>query len=235
MHLDSNRRLAVPFPTGRGLWPGLVCGLFVILAAAPGAELVFSHQLHLGKVGLSCAVCHASTEGSESAADNNLPEAALCLACHNGQVAPQIDVTPLADRTPADRNFHFSHKQHLVLEDPAARIAEAIDTGKYLGAVPDIRELLEGADSCGACHRGLSEAAKVDSTIHLPRMSDCLVCHDQIDNPFSCEQCHPADVQIRPDDHTREFIDGHSTGKLGFNKLTCQPCHGVGFRCMGCH
>ena len=42
-------------------------------------------------------------------------------------------------------------------------------------------------------------------------------------------------VNLRPADHTREFIDTHSTGKINLDKQSCLPCHGRDFPCMGCH
>ncbi len=203
---------------------------------AVAADLEFSHQLHLGKVGLSCNVCHSSVAASDKASDHNLPRPELCLACHNGQTAPAIDAAPLAERQAAERGFAFSHRQHLAYDNIAGKIAEAIDGGKYLGPVPDIRAQLDGGNACSGCHRGLETASKVDSALHLPRMSDCLACHDKIDNPFSCENCHPADFELKPASHTRDFIDEHSTGRMSAaRKLTCQPCHGRTFTCMGCH
>ncbi|MBI1356022.1 MAG: hypothetical protein GC160_16905 [Acidobacteria bacterium] len=200
------------------------------------AELEFSHQLHLGKVGLQCNVCHASVAGSDAATDNNLPQAQLCLVCHNGETAPKVDVAPLEDRTPAPRSFSFSHQQHLELGNVAAKLAEAIDNGAYLGPVPDIRAQLDAEGACVGCHRGMEQSTAVDASVDLPHMADCLVCHDQIDNPFTCETCHAPDFPIKPENHTREFIDAHSTGVLtAEQKLTCQPCHGRNFRCMGCH
>lgn len=204
--------------------------------AAPAAELEFSHDLHLGDVGLSCNVCHSAIIGSEESSDHNLPQQQICLACHNGQTAPSIDASPLAERQPAERGFAFSHRQHLEMENIAGKIAEAIDTGEYLGPVPAIREQLNSDQACVGCHRGIESAARVDSEVHLPNMPECLVCHDQIDNPFSCEECHAPDFAIKPANHTREFVDAHSTGKMtAAKKLTCEPCHGRNFTCMGCH
>ena len=199
------------------------------------AELEFSHKLHLGKVGLGCVACHPSAASSRTETDNNLPDQQLCLACHNGETAPRVDPSPLADRSAAKRLFWFNHEQHLEIGNPAPRIAQAIDSGAYLGHVGEIRPMLDTDNACMACHRGLPEADRVDSRLHLPRMSDCLVCHDHVDNPFSCELCHAPDVVIKPADHTRDFIDRHSSGKMGFDKLGCQPCHGRKFTCMGCH
>lgn len=216
-------------------WVIAVCALLLAASGAVvGAELEFSHQLHLAN-GLNCSFCHSAAQTSTAETDHLLPDAQLCLACHNGQTAPEIDVAPLRDRQTAERRFWFDHQQHLVLESPAARIADAIDSGAYLGPVPAIRDQLDVSNACAACHRGLDQAVRVNSSLHLPRMPDCLVCHDQIDNPFSCEQCHAEEVSLKPADHTREFIDRHSSGRAGLDKLSCQPCHGRRFTCMGCH
>jgi c(7)-type cytochrome triheme protein len=210
--------------------------LLVVCLPVVAEELEFSHQVHLGKVGLSCNVCHSAVMASENASDHNLPKSELCLACHNGQTAPAIDATSLTARQPVERGFSFSHKQHLAYENVAGRIAEAIDNGRYLGPVPDIRAQLDSGQGCVGCHRGLEEASEVDSTLHLPLMADCLVCHDKIDNPFSCETCHAPGFELKPDSHTRDFVDEHSTGKMSpAQKITCQPCHGRTFTCMGCH
>ena len=203
--------------------------------SAPGAELEFSHKLHLSEVGLACTSCHASVSASEESADSNLPSSDLCLTCHNGGEAPEMDVSALDDMAAPERSFDFNHQFHLAMGNVAPVIAAAIDSGEYLGHVSDIRSKLNSSVACVACHRGLSDADTVDSRIHLPQMSDCLVCHNEIDNPFTCEECHPPDVQIKPADHTREFVDSHSTGKAGLDKLSCQPCHGRRFTCMGCH
>ena len=209
--------------------------VLVCCAGAAGAELEFSHKLHLGTVGLGCTSCHSSVSESEESGDSNLPSSDLCLACHNGGEAPEIDVSALDEKEAPERTFYFNHQFHLAMGNVAPVIAAAIDSGDYLGHVPDIRVQLNSSIACVGCHRGLSDADTVDSKLHLPHMSDCLVCHNDIDNPFTCEKCHPPDAQIKPADHTREFVDTHSTGRANLDKLSCQPCHGRRFTCMGCH
>jgi hypothetical protein len=127
----------------------ILAGLTCAVGAA--AELDFSHQLHLGKVGLQCNACHGAVAGSAEAADHNLPPAALCQACHNGQTAPSIELAALQDRTPAPRSFAFSHQRHLALGNIAATLAEAIDSGKYLGPAPDFRAKLDAEGACAGC------------------------------------------------------------------------------------
>ena len=211
----------------------LVLSLFLVVAL-PAADLEFSHQLHLGN-GLTCTVCHSSAQQSQAETDHLLPRAELCLACHNGQTAPDIDVTPLRDSTTVERLFRFSHANHLERGNPAVAIAEAIDSGAYLGFVPEIREHLNTDNSCVGCHRGLEDAVTVDSSIHLPRMSDCLVCHNEIDNPFTCDTCHAPGFTLKPTTHLANFIDIHSSGDLEYDSRTCEVCHARKFTCMGCH
>ena len=194
----------------------------------------FPHKPHLA-MGLNCQTCHPAASASEDAADNLLPDGQQCSACHNGQVAPEIDLADLAERTPDPRSFRFDHAFHLELGDVAHLIAAAIDSGNYFGKPGDARRFLDGGSACSACHRGLEESLSVDSPAHMPVMGDCIVCHTKVDNPFTCKECHHPNVDLIPADHTREFIDLHSTGKIELDKLSCLPCHGRNFACMGCH
>jgi hypothetical protein len=118
---------------------------------------------------------------------------------------------------------------------------QAIDHKVYLRSPGDrtdwIRPRLTAArNPCRACHRGLAESDQV-SKAEMPQMADCLVCHSQIETPFSCWDCHSDKVDLRPKNHTEipHFMDAHSSGKLNLDKKTCALCHGVTFQCMGCH
>jgi len=135
---------------------------------------------------------------------------------------------------PTTRVVHFSHAQHLKMGNVAPVIAAAIDKKTYLQSVGDIRRHLDTRNACQACHRGLEESDAVTAAA-MPQMADCLVCHSQIDNPFSCEKCHDKNANLKPANHVADFLDTHTTGKLGLDKTTCAVCHGRTFRCLGCH
>ncbi len=207
-----------------------------LLLALPAVaqEWTFPHKPHLER-GLECQACHAAAPASQEAGDHLLPDGQLCGACHNGRTAPEIDAAPLAQREPTQRSYRFSHRFHLGLGNAAPLIAEAIDSGDYHGKPGDARRHLDTENACAACHRGLEESSAVDSRLHLPRMGDCIVCHTAVDNPFTCGNCHVEGAELMPPDHTREFIDQHSTGKVELDKQSCLPCHGRNFACMGCH
>ena len=196
----------------------------VLLAwsAAPAAP--FSHKLHLG-LELQCATCHTAAAASTKASDNLLPAKAVCLQCHeDAQIPPP----------PATRVATFSHAQHLKMGNLAPVLAAAIDKKNYLQPPGDIRRHLNTLDACQACHRGLAESEQVTAAA-MPQMADCLVCHNEIDNPFSCEKCHAKDAPLKPASHLPSFLSDHTSGKLNLDKASCVVCHGRNFRCLGCH
>lgn len=210
--------------------------ILLIALALPlaGQDWTFPHEPHLA-MGLECQSCHPAAPSSENATDNLLPDGQVCGACHNGQTAPEIDISLLQELRLPERTYRFDHAFHLGLGDIAPLIATAIDTGQYHGKPGDARRFLDTATACTACHRGLEESLEVDSSKNMPVMGDCIVCHTRIDNPFTCKECHIEGADLLPADHTREFIDLHSTGKIVLDKISCLPCHGRNFACMGCH
>jgi c(7)-type cytochrome triheme protein len=214
--------------------------IIVLLAVFSGPLLAqnasprFSHQVHLKKANLTCLSCHSSAATSTTATDANMPQEKVCLACHSGDPLRRVDTSFLSEKQAAGRTFRFSHQFHSQMGNVAPLLAAAICDGKYLGKPGDLRARLDTDNACEACHRGLAETDAAGDA-NLPRMSDCLVCHSEIDNPFSCEKCHLEGVNLKPASHTREFADTHSTGRLGLDKATCLPCHGRHFTCMGCH
>jgi len=216
---------------------GLVLVLLLLCAAGiPSAaqELRFSHRLHFEEAKATCVDCHSAAKASQAATDSLLPSVEKCAVCHEGGAATPIDTEGLDGLKTKPRSYRFNHQFHLQLGNIAPLIAAAIDNGTYLGKAADARQHLDTNDACQACHRGV-EDTDLATEANLPRMSDCLVCHSEVDNPFSCEKCHLEGIELRPADHTRSFVDLHPTGKLGLDKQTCLPYHGRNFACMGCH
>jgi hypothetical protein len=200
---------------------------FLLLVIASGAVLFaapFSHRLHLGQ-GIQCLDCHAAAAQSTKIQDNLLPDKKACVGCHEDRVIPAPPVMRLSN---------FNHALHLRIGNVAPFIASAIDHKTYLQPPGEIRRHLNGKNPCQACHRGLEESDQVTRAA-LPQMADCLVCHTQIDPPFSCEDCHAKDTHLKPASHVERFTDAHSSGKLKLDKTTCTVCHGRAFTCMGCH
>ena len=202
----------------------------IAMIAMTGAALAapFSHQVHL-QLRPDCGSCHAAAASSTSPADSLMPRPDVCRSCHQP--------TPAIKQPPVTRVVKFSHAQHGRLGNVAPLLASAIDSKTYLTLPAEaIRRTLGTKNACAACHHGIEESDEV-SRANMPQMADCLVCHNKIENPFSCEQCHTPGPHLRPNTHTPAFLEEHNStamkGKL--DKSTCAVCHGRQFLCMGCH
>ena len=205
--------------------------------ALPGQELTFSHRLHFVEANTTCLDCHAPARESKAAADILVPTEDQCAVCHEGGTATPVDTAGLKNFKTKPRSYRFNHEFHLRLGNAAPLIAAAIDSGR-ISANPATRGSISIPAIPARRATGCREADMANEA-HLPLMPDCLVCHSEVDNPFSCEKCHLEGVNLRPADHTRDFIDLHSTGKISYDKQTCLPCHaatsvawGVTSRCL---
>lgn len=131
----------------------------------------------------------------------------------------------------ATRLKFFNHALHLKLGNVAPVIRAALASEAYLGNAEGRARQLETSNACAACHRGI-EQANTTGKAHFPQMADCLVCHDHIDAPFSCEKCHGKDPSLKPASHTPDYLDAHTRKSV---KTGCAECHGRRFTCLGCH
>ncbi len=194
------------------------------MSAAP-----FSHKTHLANK-IECVVCHTGATASKTASDNLIPSNTVCAGCHTD------DRRNFQPKQPRQTTVNkFNHQLHVRLGPTVAgTIVRAIDAKTYLGEPGDLRAQLDGTKHpCTGCHRGLA-AADTTTQAHFPFMADCLVCHNQIDNPFSCEKCHTqTPEQLKPASHSTGFLDRHSNKTV--EKVGCAVCHGRRFTCLGCH
>lgn len=198
--------------------------LLLAVSYAPAAP--FSHKIHLAQK-LPCATCHANAAQSSKAADNLLPNTTICSGCHKDdkQVKEPRALTV----------SKFNHQLHTKLGNIAPVLAKAVATGSYLGNKSDIHAPdLNTTNACAACHRGLERSDEV-SLASFPKMADCLVCHTQVDPPFSCEKCHDPKASLKPATHTNDWLERHSSKATPKDKESCAVCHGREFTCLGCH
>jgi hypothetical protein len=196
------------------------------------AAPTFSHRAHLAQK-LACVVCHSAAPSSTRASDNNLPKAEICATCHvAGGKARPLDLPIKQPRKLLVTKFN--HQLHGKLGNIAPVIARAIDSKAYLSPPGDIRQHLNTRNACAACHRGLEHSDEV-SIAAFPRMADCLVCHNQIDPPFSCVKCHDDGANLKPASHTQDYLDAHTRKGTIKDRETCAVCHGRRFTCLGCH
>jgi hypothetical protein len=203
-----------------------------LLLCSQSSQAAFSHRVHLAQK-LECVVCHSIAPSSSKASDNLLPAPEVCLNCHTGERA--LPATPAIKAPRKLTVTKFNHSSHLKLGNIAAMIVRAIDAKTYLSDPGDLRSRLASVNHpCIACHRGLETSDAVTAAA-FPRMADCLVCHNQVDPPFSCVKCHDENANLKPASHTAGWIDRHSSGKANLDKPSCAVCHGRRFTCLGCH
>ncbi len=196
--------------------------LLIFLVAQGLTAAPFSHRLHL-QLKLECTGCHKTVTTSTKVEDNNLPNASACQACHKEVSIKQPASTRLT---------RFPHQTHLKMGNVAPVLRAAIDSKKYLSDPGKIREQLNSSNACLACHRGIDQSDVVGKAF-FPQMADCLVCHSKIDPPDSCNFCHAGDKQLKPVNHTPDWLDKHTN--KGWEKGSCAVCHGRRFTCLGCH
>lgn len=174
------------------------------------------------------------------ATDILLPKEKDCLVCHDGRRARKEcgichdDPKTAGPFAPRTRTFRFPHKLHVGLGDLGPVIAAAVANKQYYSQPPPRAADLKTGNACAGCHRGV---ARVDlaGNPHLPQMADCIVCHSNVDPPFSCDFCHIQEAKLKPASHTPDYLEFHARRGVKLDKPSCTICHGVNFRCLGCH
>ena len=191
----------------------------MILTAWVLSAADFSHRKHLA-LKLECVQCHKSATSSTRPDDNNLPKPESCRPCHEKAEIGRPRQTNVAK---------FNHQLHAKFPNIAQLVRNAIDRRQYLAPPGDLKQRLEGATGCTACHAGTAQS---DKAVHA-EMATCLVCHNQIELPYSCSYCHAKDADLKPANHVEAFHDTHT--RKSVEKIGCAVCHGRNFRCLGCH
>lgn len=178
-------------------------------------ELIFSHRLHVVDEELECSDCHENAEVSEIGTDDLLPTKELCSDCHEVDDEDECAMchSNLGSPQPlpkvVDYSPVFSHKKHI-----------------------------DSELACESCHAGIAEA-EVSGAGMLPRMVQCLDCHDQhAVASVECTTCHGPEANLVPDNHSADFIHAHSdlarTSMPTNGDMTCETCHDTNF-CQDCH
>lgn len=204
--------------------------LFLARPAAPAPA--FSHRVHLAQR-IECRTCHAAASSSQAAADNLLPSPQVCSGCHTEE--RRLPVEPVIRKPRPGQVNAFNHALHAKFGNIGPLILRAVEAKTYLSNPAGLKDhLASNQNACAACHRGLERSDEV-TTAAFPQMADCLVCHTNIDPPFSCTKCHAKTMALKPANHTPDWLDRHTSGKAITERTSCAVCHGRRFTCLGCH
>lgn len=135
----------------------------------PPQPIEFPHHVHVGQVGMGCGDCHLYAEKSIYA---GLPEAGLCMTCHEAVATDKREVIKLTEMYQAGQalewvrvyqvkpHVYFSHKRHVL---------------------SDIR--------CQECHGPVGQMTTVQRVTDLG-MGWCVQCHRSRGAPRECITCH---------------------------------------------
>jgi hypothetical protein len=171
----------------------------------PEQPVPFSHDLHVGKLGMDCTYCHQAVfEGPHA----NVPAAQTCMNCHNPQKANVKGASPLLApiRMSYDTGKPVEWKRVHKLPE-YAYFNHAVHVNKGV--------------SCVSCHGQVNEM-KVVSHDQVLSMGWCLKCHNE------------PEPHLRPVGQVTDLTWVKGTGDDGVaikNQLQVKPP----MNCQSCH
>ncbi len=222
----------------RRLVPLVLLLLPLLVAAAPSPvvyppqelPLSFSHARHLGRAQLACTRCHARALTSRNAADDLLPEEATCTGsgCHT--VDRRSATTTKACTLCHSGGWNGqAAPPAVVLPAPNLKFPHALHQ-----------------QPCSECHGDPRRAnTGLMTRADLPRMAQCLGCHDGKSAPARCTTCHVGDAagrvrtdfpegQLVPaDTHPPDVRVNHARAARS-DAASCESCHTRSL-CIDCH
>ena len=143
----------------------------------PSQPIEFSHTVHVNELNLECLYCHETAEKSIHA---TIPDADLCLSCHEGADIDNPEVKKLLALVEAQNEInwqrvylvkdhvYFSHRVHTVLAE--------LECQECYGPVENMTVAIMAAG--GSSARGFLE------------MGWCVKCHKKRGAPLECITCH---------------------------------------------
>lgn len=165
----------------------------------------FSHQHHVGQLGLDCRYCHTAVESSPVA---SLPPTHTCMTCHSQLFTNQPMLRPVVESLASGKPIRWQKVDRLpayVYFDHAVHIHNGVGCTTCHGPVNEMPLMRQAAPLtmswCLDCHRNpapnLRPASEIFSTTWKPgpdqlalgrhlmqlyhidtrRLSDCSVCH----------------------------------------------------------
>jgi hypothetical protein len=121
----------------------------------------FSHEHHVGELGIDCRYCHTTVESSAFA---GMPATEVCMSCHSQiwKDSPMLEPVRASDRTGKPLQWTRVHDlPDFVYFDHSIHIAKGI--------------------GCQSCH-GQVDKMPLLRRVHTLQMSWCLACHGNPEN-----------------------------------------------------
>lgn len=138
---------------------------------APEQPIPYSHEVHVGKLGMQCQYCHNQVERSKS---SNIPTLQTCMNCHMQVKTDSPHIQKMREAYDAGNSIEWVRVHMLpdhVMFNHSAHVAKGVN--------------------CQTCHGPIETMAKVYQHADLS-MGWCINCHRQEENkaPLNCTTCH---------------------------------------------
>lgn len=164
----------------------------------------FSHQHHVGGLGLDCRYCHASVEESDFA---GMPSTHTCMTCHSQVWTEAEMLAPVRESYATDTPLRWTRVHDLpdfVFFSHQAHVAKGV--------------------SCQSCH-GRVDRMPLVHLEHAMSMEWCLDCHrvaDEVDwSAYDVYAMAPGNA-FEPPRH--ELLRGEDVGRVDW-LTNCSTCH----------
>jgi predicted CXXCH cytochrome family protein len=153
-------------------------------AEGPGQPIAFSHKVHTGTVKLPCETCHTPSKSGQSL---TMPQAPVCMQCHQTIAADKPEVKRLAE---------FSKAGQII---PWVRVYQVPSFVSFSHKVH-----LDNQNTCKECHGDVSQQDRISKATDIS-MAGCIGCHNVKKANVGCETCHALDANARNEPMERDF------------------------------
>lgn len=131
---------------------------FKVVGYQPEQPVSYSHQLHVGELGMDCQYCHSNVESAKHA---NVPATETCMTCHSQVLPNSPQLQPVRESWAQKEPIEWTKVHHL---PDYARFSHAAHVNKGVG--------------CETCHGRIDQMEVVYQAEPLS-MGWCLDCHRQ--------------------------------------------------------
>ncbi len=163
----------------------------------------FSHDHHVGEIGLDCRYCHSSVEVSRSA---GIPSSQLCMNCHNELFADAEMLEPLRASVSENKPIEWNRVHDMpdyVYFDHSIHLTKGIGCASCHGPVDEM-PLMRKTESmtmrwCVDCHRDPGQNVRPREEVFNMKWKpghdfdeerERLIEEYGVESRMSCSTCH---------------------------------------------
>jgi len=177
----------------------------------PTQPVPYSHELHVGQLGMDCRYCHATVESSAHA---SIPSTQTCMNCHSQIRTQSVRLLPVRESWATGQSIEWVKVNHL---PDYAHFSHAAHVNVGVG--------------CESCHGRIDQMPVVYQVSSLS-MAWCLDCHrapeEHLRDPALVTQMG-YDAETRVDSETRRAFIERNLMRIAAEGIkppeNCSACH----------